>query len=41
MNKIGIITIPRADNYGSVSQAYAMQKFIDTIDINRSFQIIG
>lgn len=32
MSKIGILTIPRADNYGSVLQAYAMQAFVDTIE---------
>lgn len=32
MKKIGIITIPRADNYGSVLQAYAIQQFIDEIE---------
>ena len=31
MKKIGILTIPRADNYGSVLQAFAVQKFIDNI----------
>lgn len=29
MSKVGIITIPRADNYGSVLQAYAVQQFIN------------
>lgn len=28
MARIGIITIPRADNYGSVLQAYAIQQFV-------------
>lgn len=32
MTKIGIITIPRADNYGSVLQAYAMQQFVNEIE---------
>ena len=34
MTKIGIITIPRADNYGSVLQAYAIQQFINEIEPN-------
>lgn len=32
MTRIGIITIPRADNYGSVLQAYAMQQFVNEIE---------
>ncbi len=31
MYKIGILTIPRADNYGSVLQAYAMQRFVNNV----------
>ena len=34
MTRIGIITIPRADNYGSALQAYAMQQFVNEIEPN-------
>ena len=34
MKKVGIITIPRADNYGSVLQAYAIQQFINEIELD-------
>ena len=34
MKKVGILTIPRADNYGSVLQAFAMQQFLDSFDID-------
>lgn len=34
MARIGIITIPRADNYGSVLQAYAIQQFVNEIEPN-------
>lgn len=32
MSEIGIITIPRADNYGSVLQAYGIQQFVNEIN---------
>lgn len=34
MKRIGILTIPRAENYGSVLVSYAVQKLIDEIDID-------
>ena len=37
MNKVGIITIPRANNYGSVLQAYAIQQFIQELEMDSEF----
>ncbi|MFR2058366.1 MAG: polysaccharide pyruvyl transferase family protein [Oscillospiraceae bacterium] len=33
-NKVGILTFHRANNYGAVLQAYALQTYLETIGVN-------